>query len=71
MCIRDSSKTVYKKLPDTTCERLPFEACAPDNCDFVPGPVQCHNKTVDIGIDKVGLVSKAQIIISIPARGGV
>ena len=46
-------KTVYKKLPDTTCERLPFEACAPDNCVFVPGPAQCHNKTVDIGIDKV------------------
>ena len=47
-------KTVYKKLPDTTCERIPFEACAPDNCEFVPGPAQCHNKTVDIGIDKVG-----------------
>merc|ERR1711953_24293 len=45
-------KTVYKKLPDTTCERIPFEACAPDNCEFVPGPAQCHNKTVDIGIDK-------------------
>merc|ERR1711997_363189 len=45
-------KTVYKKLPDTTCERIPFEACAPDNCDFVPGPAECHNKTVDIGIDK-------------------
>ena len=26
------SKTVYRKLPDTTCERIPFEACAPDNC---------------------------------------
>ena len=25
-------KTVFKKLPDTTCERIPFEACAPDNC---------------------------------------
>ena len=42
----------YKKLPDTTCERLPFEACAPDNCEFVPGPAECHNSTVDIGIDK-------------------
>ena len=31
------TKTVYKKLPDTQCERLPFEACAPDNCQFVPG----------------------------------
>jgi len=45
------SKTVYKKLPDTVCERLPFEACAPDNCEFVPGPAECHNNTVDIGID--------------------
>merc|ERR1712168_371888 len=45
------SKTVYKKLPDTTCERIPFEACAPDNCEFVPGEPVCHNKTVDIGID--------------------
>ena len=45
------SKTVYKKLPDTTCERIPFEACAPDNCEFVPGAPVCHNKTVDIGID--------------------
>ena len=26
-------KTVFKKLPDTTCERIPFEACAPDNCE--------------------------------------
>jgi len=49
---RTVAKTVYKKLPDTTCERLPFEACAPDNCVFVPGAAQCHNKTVDIGIDK-------------------
>jgi len=44
-------KTVYKKLPDTTCERIPFEACAPDNCKFVSGEPVCHNKTVDIGID--------------------
>ena len=27
-------KTVFKKLPDTTCERIPFEACAPDNCEY-------------------------------------
>ena len=36
------SKTVYKKLPDTTCERLPFEACAPDNCEFVPGKYEYY-----------------------------
>ena len=28
-------KTVFKKLPDTTCERIPFEACAPDNCKYL------------------------------------
>jgi len=44
-------KTVFKKLPDTTCERIPFEACAPDNCKFVPGEAVCHNKTIDIAID--------------------
>ena len=70
------AKTVYKKLPDTTCERIPFEACAPDNCDFVPGPAECHNKTVDIGIDKVsGVISPRNNIINcqsfISARGGV
>ena len=67
-------KTVYKKLPDTTCERIPFEACAPDNCDFVPGPAQCHNKTVDIGIDKVGGATSLLTTIKytfISVRGGV
>jgi len=44
-------KTVYKKLPDTTCERVPFEACAPDNCQFIPSEPICHNKTTDIAID--------------------
>ena len=49
--MKNIPRTVYKKLPDTTCERLPFEACAPDNCEFVAGPPECHNSTVDIGID--------------------
>ena len=41
-------KTVYKTLPDTTCERIPFEACAPDNCQFVPGePVRGGGPILD------------------------
>ena len=59
-------KTVIKWLPDTNCEKIPFEvrvakleylsydkvkACSPDNCAFVPGPPQCLNKTQDVTVD--------------------
>ena len=44
-------KTVYRTLPDTVCEKIPFEACAPDNCEWVAGEAQCHNKTQDVTVD--------------------
>ena len=40
-------KTVIRSLPDTVCQKIPFEACAPDNCNFVPGQPRCHNQTKD------------------------
>ena len=68
-------KTVQKKLPETTCERLPFEgnhkkihllnfflsACAPDNCDYVAGEQVCHNQTIDITVDSPEDVSSQKL----------
>ena len=44
-------KTVMRSLPDTVCQKIPFEACAPDNCNFVPGPARCRNQTQDVTVD--------------------
>ena len=44
-------RTVVRALPDTVCQKIPFEACAPDNCYFVPGEPQCQNNTQDVTVD--------------------
>ena len=44
-------KTVIRALPETVCQKIPFEACAPDNCQFVPGQPRCHNRTQDVTVD--------------------
>ena len=44
-------KTVIRALPETVCQKIPFEACAPDNCHFVPGQPRCHNRTQDVTVD--------------------
>ena len=44
-------KTVVRSLPDTVCQKIPFEACAPDNCLFVPGQPRCYNQTQDVTVD--------------------
>jgi len=30
----------------TWCEKVPKKICAPDNCNFIPGPEECHDKTI-------------------------
>ena len=42
---------ISRHLPDTICEKIPFEACAPDNCEWVAGEPQCKNVTQDVTVD--------------------
>jgi len=30
----------------TWCEKVPKKICAPDHCSFIPGPEECHDKTI-------------------------
>jgi len=30
----------------TWCEKVPKKICAPDHCNMVPGPEECHDKTI-------------------------
>ena len=48
---RTTNKKVVRPLPDTVCQKIPFEACAPDNCNYVAGAPQCQNVTQDVTVD--------------------
>ncbi|XP_059083879.1 uncharacterized protein LOC131881122 [Tigriopus californicus] len=38
--------------PNTWCKKVPRKICAPDNCKMVPGPEECHDKTLVSTIEK-------------------
>ena len=48
---RTVNRRRLRPLPDTVCQKIPFEACAPDNCKYVPGQPRCHNTTQDVTVD--------------------
>ena len=37
-------EVVTKVTPETKCEKVPKEKCAPDGCGFVPGVQECFDK---------------------------
>ena len=39
------SELVKKVSPETSCEKIPKQMCAPRGCGFVPGPPECFDKT--------------------------
>ena len=48
---RTVNRRRLRPLPDTVCQKIPFEACAPDNCKYVPGQPRCYNTTQDVTVD--------------------
>ena len=40
-----------KFVGDTKCEKVAKELCGRDTCQFVPGPEECHNKTLVTALD--------------------
>jgi hypothetical protein len=36
----------------TWCKKVPKKICAPDNCKMIPGPEECHEKTMVSTIEK-------------------
>ena len=42
-----------KFLADTQCEKLPIRLCGDQSCSMVPGPQECHNKTMASVMDQV------------------
>jgi len=43
----DSHDLGHKHIKAATwCEKVPKKICAPDHCNMVPGPEECHDKTI-------------------------
>merc|ERR1712121_487593 len=44
----------------TWCEKVPKKICAPDHCNMIPGPEECHDKTIVSTIVKPGEICDLQ-----------
>jgi len=46
-----TTERVLKYTPETSCEKVPHELCAPIGCNLVEGPVQCRDKMKTVIVD--------------------
>ena len=47
-----SEKPEEDPKPSTWCEKVPKKICAPDFCEMVAGPKECHDKTISSTVVK-------------------
>ena len=47
-----SAKPEEDPKPSTWCEKVPKKICAPDFCEMVAGPKECHDKTISSTVVK-------------------
>ncbi len=40
------------RKPQTWCQKVPKQICAPDNCRMEPGEKECHEKTLESTVKK-------------------